>query len=128
MSKPLFLVLLGAGGCGTRESSERVPAAERVAAPAVIGEASFPREWARVRCEREQQCDAEQFTKHWDNLSNCVETRADQKEFRTDWSDLLCGKYHPTDANHCVESMASMQCDDFDNKEWRNECAQVYGC
>jgi hypothetical protein len=93
-----------------------------------VDEQDFALEWAGVWCDRQAECDKADFQDSWTSMDECVGERSDDAEFSAEWGDLLCGDYDESAASVCLSAMGSMQCDDWANDEWRNECAAVYGC
>jgi len=93
-----------------------------------VPEQDFPEAWASSWCARYAECDRADFESTYGSASDCRADQAGDASFASEWKDLLCGDYNASAAGDCIDTLDAMQCDDWKNEEWRNECTRVYGC
>jgi len=92
-----------------------------------LDEQSFHHQFAAAWCEKQKSCDSKGF-EGWRDMNDCVDRKSDQATFSGDWKEMTCGGYRSESVQTCIDAMNASQCDDWNNKEWKNECAKVYGC
>lgn len=93
-----------------------------------VPEQNFPDAWAASWCNRYAECDRAGFESAYGTGASCRADKSGDINFQSEWKDLLCGDYDASAAGECLDTIDTLQCDDWASDEWRNECARVYGC
>lgn len=91
-------------------------------------EDAFQREWASGWCARQAECAVADYDSQWQDNEECINAKSEDAEFNSAFGDAVCGDFNEANTPACISAMASVDCADWANNEWRNECGLVYGC
>jgi hypothetical protein len=93
-----------------------------------MNEDSFNKKAAKEHCQQLKKCERGYFDGEWDNVSECFDDVVDEYEDVAEDADDADCDFEPDEAKTCVQSLKKMDCNDFTDGDWLDDCEDVYDC